>query len=261
MSDDPLDPDTAGLLDRFTAALRQALPLTALWAHGSLAGGDYRPGRSDLDLVAVLHRPWTPEERQRLLALHRRLDADVPLAAKLHCAYVAAGALDDPARDHPAWAHRELLHRPVTLVTRRELHAFGRVLAGPPPAGVVPEVTDGQLHDHIVEDLAGYWRPAVDHADRWLQDVWVDLGLLTLARAHETLRSGRLITKGQALDVLAALGAPADVVADIRRRRYDADPDPATAAWRARRAELTRSFLAPALDDAVRTARSRRLRG
>jgi len=29
------------------------LPLVALWAHGSLELGDFRPGRSDLDLVAL----------------------------------------------------------------------------------------------------------------------------------------------------------------------------------------------------------------
>ena len=41
------------LLDRFTADAGRAVPLEALWAHGSLALGDCQPGRSDLDLVAL----------------------------------------------------------------------------------------------------------------------------------------------------------------------------------------------------------------
>ena len=52
------------------------------------------------------------------------------------------------------------------------------------------------------------------------EDIWVDLGLLTFARATVTLREGRLISKRQALAVLPVLGAPAEVVEDITRRRY-----------------------------------------
>ncbi|MGW1428756.1 nucleotidyltransferase domain-containing protein [Streptomyces sp. NPDC001108] len=244
------DRPTEQLLDRFIDDLRPVVPLVAVWAHGSLAGGDYQPGRSDLDLIAVLERPCTATEEQRLGTMHERLDGAVPLASGLHCAYPVAAELDDPARPHLAWAHQELLHRPVTPVTRRELHAFGRVLYGPPPAEVLPPVTDRQLADFVVEDLRTFWRPALDHPERWTRDIWVDLGLLTLARATVTLRDGRLITKGEALDVLAGLGAPAEVVDDIRRRRYGTPP-PADHRWAERRAGLTMSFLGTAIGDVV----------
>ncbi len=51
--------ETEELLDRFVRALTALAP-EAVWAHGSLAGGDYQEGRSDLDLIAVLPRPVTP---------------------------------------------------------------------------------------------------------------------------------------------------------------------------------------------------------
>lgn len=73
----------------------------------------------------------------------------------------------------------------------------------------------------------------------------MDLGLLTLARATVTLQDGRLITKAEALGVLAGLGAPAEVVDDIRQRQYD--PGPAAPRWVIRRADLTRAFLEPAI--------------
>ncbi|NUR68955.1 MAG: nucleotidyltransferase, partial [Streptomyces sp.] len=44
---------TDALLDRFLSGLAPVDPI-AVWAHGSLAGGDYQEGRSDLDLIAVL---------------------------------------------------------------------------------------------------------------------------------------------------------------------------------------------------------------
>lgn len=158
--------------------------------------------------------------------------------------------MDDPARPHLTWAHEELYKRPVSPVTRTELHAFGRVLHGPPPAGLLPPVPDGQLARFVVRDQRDYWRPALADARLWTRDVWVDLGLLTFARASATLSDGRLISKREALDLLPGLGAPGEVVEDIRARRYGT-PAPPTDAWTARRAGLTRAYLGPAIDALV----------
>ncbi|MFI9241110.1 nucleotidyltransferase [Streptomyces sp. NPDC053086] len=241
---------TASLLDAFLDALLPLRP-RAVWAHGSLAGGDYQEGRSDLDLIAVLPGPLRPGTVRRLVVLHRGLRGE-PLAAKLHCSYLAPDTLDDPDRPHLTWAHGHVMRRPVTPVTRRELHDFGKVLHGAPPGGLLPAVPQGQLSGFVVRDQRTFWRPAVDKARLWRQDVWVDLGLLTFARATVTLREGRLISKREALTELSALGAPAGVVEDIARRRYDAQV-PATTDWLARRAELTRAYLGPAIDALVTT--------
>ncbi|MFI0966333.1 nucleotidyltransferase [Streptomyces sp. NPDC021080] len=236
------DPNTEQLIERFVGALRPVVPLISVWAHGSLAGGDYQPGRSDLDLIAVVGRPCTEAEERRLGELHQALVGGVACASKLHCGYPAVTEVDDPGHRHLTWAHEELMRRPVTPVTRRELHDFGRVLYGPPPAGVLPPVTDGQLADFVVQDLENFWLPALDHPEWWTRDIWIDLGLLTLARAATTLRDGRLITKADALGVLTEMGAPADVVEDIRQRRYGV-PAPVTEQWITRRAELALTFL------------------
>ncbi len=76
----------------------------------------------------------------------------------------------------------------------------------------------------------------------WLRDIWVDLGMLTFARATVTLRDGRLITKREALEVLTTLGAPAGVVRDIYQRRYE-NPPPISGQWRAERGSLARTFI------------------
>jgi hypothetical protein len=57
-----------------------------------------------------------------------------------------------------------------------------------------------------------------------------------------TLQDGRLITKREALDVLASRGAPGALVDDIRQRRYG-DPPPAVEPWRTERAEQARTYL------------------
>jgi hypothetical protein len=257
------DEATDTLLARFAEALRPPLvPLTALWLHGSAAeGGDYLPGRSDLDLIAVLTRPCTPAEERALVALHRRLVAEVPLARGLHCSYLPADRLGDPALDHPVWAHREYYSRPVTPVTRAELHRFGRVLYGRPVAGLLPPVTDGQLAAFLLDELReGLGSLAGPRRHLLLQQGWLDHALYSLPRILVTLRDGRLITKREALDVLAAEpDVPAELVADLRRRRYgtggdgNGSPtgtgeDPDRERRVRRRADLAADFLGPAVE-------------
>jgi hypothetical protein len=179
--------------------------------------------------------------------VHESLGHAFALASRLHCSYCATGELDDVTRLHLTWAHEELMRRRVTPVTRRELSDFGLVLYGEAPATRLPPVTDEQLAEFVVHDMESFWLPSLDHPERWDRDIWVDLGLLTLARATATLRDGKLITKAEALSVLTELGAPAEVVDDIRQRRYG-DPGPASRRWIARRAELTLTFLRPAIE-------------
>lgn len=230
------------LLGRFVADIGRVVPLVAVWAHGSLALGDYQPGRSDLDLVAVVGERLTGAHQSGLQRVHQALIVDMPLAGSLHCAYPAHAELADPGQVHPTWAHGEMFGRIVSAVTRRELTRGGLSLHGPAPASLVPPVSDQELASYIRGDLQDFWYPHTERHDLWLRDIWVDLGLLTLARASVTLRDGRLISKREALGVLEGMDAPPDVVRDIYRRRYEDGP-PLTGKWRARRGHLARTFV------------------
>lgn len=230
------------MLDRFAADVGQAVPLDALWIHGSLALGDFQAGRSDIDLVALTAAALTGSQQRDLERVHEALQDKVPLADKLHCAYMARSELADASRDHVTWAHGELYERPVSPVTRRELTSGGLSLLGPVPAAVIPAVSDQELADYIRGDLRDYWYPKTVLPDLWLEDIWVDLGLLTFARATVTLRDGRLVTKREALEILADRGAPADVIHDIYQRRYGT-PQAISGEWRARRGSLARTYV------------------
>lgn len=223
------------LLTRFLSEAGPAVPLTALWAHGSLAKGDYQQGRSDLDLIAVVSEP---PQRAAVERLHRNMDG--PLKDRLHCSYLPEKQLADPAREHVTWAGGELFERPVTAVTRRELLTGALELYGPSPETLIPPVSDAELTAFIRADLRDYWLEMTRRRRRWLRDEWVDLGMITVARAAVTLRDGRLITKREALDVLAEMDAPPSVVDGIRARRYGTDEPPLS---RFRRAKLARRFI------------------
>jgi hypothetical protein len=239
--------DVGSLLDRFVADVRALVPLVAVWAHGSLALGDFQPGRSDFDLIALVGADISDEQGERLAYIHQKLILDVPLAEHLHCSYVVADEIADPDRRHLTWAGGRMFRRGVSPVSRRELSTGGLTLFGAPPDALVPAVTDVELAAFIRQDLEGFWYPATRHPGIWLRDIWVDLGMVTVARAAVTLEDGRLITKGQALDVLADRGAPARVLSDIRQRRYDIErPDvkrPIPGRWRIERANLARRYV------------------
>lgn len=243
MSINPAEVDR--VLDRFVREVSVLLRPVSLWAHGSLAMGDFQPGRSDLDLVAVVEQPLSPEQTALLTELHERLDREEPAAEKLHCSYMAATQLADFEQIHFTWAHGKVFPREVSPVTRRELLQAGRVFTGKPPRDVLPDVTDAELTDFVRDALGGYWYKVTGWVSIWAADIWVDQGMLIYARSVVTLRERRLITKSEALDELLRMGAPASVVADIRQRRYAPDGQVRGTGliWRVRRAILTRNFM------------------
>ncbi|TCN42981.1 hypothetical protein EV644_102383 [Kribbella orskensis] len=206
------------LLDGFVASVCGLLPVRAVWVHGSLALGDFQVGRSDFDLIAVLDGPIVDPEA--LCALHRSLEKTDPLAEKLHCSYMQVDQLADASLRHPTWAQQRYFDRPVGAVTRRELALGDRSLFGPPPSSLLSATTDEELAAFIRDDLEHFWYPATRKLTPWYTDIWVDLGLITVARAAVTLTTGHLITKQAALSLLPSLGAPQSVVTDIHHRRY-----------------------------------------
>jgi hypothetical protein len=77
----------APVVAEFAAAVQPVAGVVAFYAGGSLASRDFHPGRSDLDLVAVVDRRPDRSRRAALLRVHRRYDPEHP---KLHCAYAPA---------------------------------------------------------------------------------------------------------------------------------------------------------------------------
>lgn len=226
----------------FAQSVQPIVAAVAVYAGGSLATGDYQPGRSDLDLVAVVERPLDRTRQRSLTALHERLIAVEPAAAKLHCVYVPRSELADVAAAHLTWAHGELFRRPWSAIGRAELLAGGITVLGLPPAVLVPDVDRGGLAAAARGELDGYWRGALRKPWLWLRDVYVDLGLLTLVRAEATLRTGRLITKREAIDRLPSLGVGPELADEIARRRRG-EPVRVDACGRVARARAARRVM------------------
>ncbi|MCO8269449.1 DUF4111 domain-containing protein [Actinoplanes sp. TRM 88003] len=71
--------------------------------HGSLAAGGFRPGSSDIDLLAIVDRPITDEQTERIITLVRH--ADLGDAAGLDLDVVTVDATRSPIPAPPLELH------------------------------------------------------------------------------------------------------------------------------------------------------------
>jgi hypothetical protein len=237
----------APVVARFARSLGAVADLVAFYAGGSLGTGDFRPGVSDLDLAAVVESAPDPATEAALTRLHQELAEADDAAAKLHCFYLPRDRLADPVEEQLNWAHGELYRRPFTVVARAELLRHGITVLGPEPASLFAPVDAAELRAAARAELTGFWAGAVAKPHLWTQDVYVDLGLLTVARVEATLTDDRLLTKAQALTRLDRFGVPPGLVEEITRRRAG-DDVVLTDAERATRAEVARTIVADAIE-------------
>ncbi len=95
--------------------------------------GGFRPGLSDLDLVAVLDSAPNRSCQASLRVLHVELRRSEAAAEKLHCVSVPRRALTEPAATHVTWAHARLLRRRLDAIARARA-AAGGITAGLEPS-------------------------------------------------------------------------------------------------------------------------------
>ena len=190
-------------LDQAVALIQDVLDdeLVGLYLFGSAVLGGLTP-TSDLDLLAVLRRPTTPDERrrlaERLLALSKRprhLELTLVVQSDVR-PWRYPPRMDFQYGD---WLRDELARGEIpppvpnpdlaALITMTVL--YGRVLAGPPPHEVFAPVP----HDDLI-------RAGVDKIDGILADLDGDTRnmLLTLARIWSTAETGEIRPKDAAAD-------------------------------------------------------------
>lgn len=214
-----------------------------LLVAGSLATGDYVPGVSDLDLVAIVEGPVDEVREAALVGLHRELDRELAAGTDLGCIYVDEGTLPAPVVLHPTWTHGELVRRRLSGLNRAELVQHGFAVLGRSPTAFLPPMTDDQVRAAARAELCGYWTWASRRPWMWLHPVIADLGLTAMARGRYTMRTGRLLTKTQAIERAHAPDWLIDQLGARRRGERVSSPRLRTGwiAWRDARRTITAS--------------------
>jgi predicted nucleotidyltransferase len=235
-------PDVAGLLGRLRDRLAAREDVVGVYVYGSLVTGDYSPAASDIDVIVLMRREPAPAMTRELTELHTALAGTGGPVSQLHCLYVAADSASDPERLCTYWFGDRMTRWQIKLLTQAELASAGVALYGPwPPPGIEP-VPAADLQAAVHGEITGYWRRMARKRRCWLQDSWVDHGLVVLPRAEALLTRGDLITKSEAIGRLAELGVPGSLAREIRCRR-DGRPVAVGRLRRLHRAVLTRRIM------------------
>jgi hypothetical protein len=192
-----------------TALLARYLPdlLSSLSVVGSAAQADFRPGRSDIDFVAVMRRQPTEDELEGLTIVHRLYGTDPTLPPLdgiwLMPSDLAAGpdlAVRGPAtRDGTFLAEAPGNRNPVTWFM---LADQSRTIMGELDRGSLWR-DEGRLRDWTRENVEAYWAGWYSDAaslttPRGRAMLWgtgIAWGVLGITRLHATLTTGRILTK------------------------------------------------------------------
>lgn len=205
-------------LDEYLAALDAALPLIArgIYLTGSAALGDWRPGRSDLDILTVTERDLTDGELAALETLHAAIPGR-PYRDAIYIPARAVGARPAPAGHRYPSAVDGVFDRaryrpdPVLWAT---LDRHGLTVRGPLAHALGASPGEAWLRDWNHGNLESYWRPwaangraAMAGRDPggplpgWMVS-WAALGP---GRLHATITTGEIISKTSAADYTARL--------------------------------------------------------
>jgi hypothetical protein len=208
-------PDARETLGQLTRVVEGHLGsnLLGLYLFGSLAAGGFYPGKSDLDLIAIVEAAI--EEGEQLEALRRLHDAFVAerptWVERIEVAYVSRKVLQTygnrPRGSIAVISPGEPLHiRDAGFEATLNWYSAcndGETLVGPPPLELGPPVTRAASR-RAVEELLGEWQSRVREPSIAYVPAAQGYIVVTLCRALHTLATGEQATKEAAAGWAAA---------------------------------------------------------
>ncbi|MEV6232091.1 aminoglycoside adenylyltransferase domain-containing protein [Saccharopolyspora shandongensis] len=233
-----LQHDLATAVTRYLATADRLLPgmITGFYVVGSAALGGWRPGRSDVDFIAVVDGNIGDREARRLRVLHvagnataagralRRADPAIP--GTMNGAFVLKPDLSEPVTQirplasHSGWSFKHGRGFDVNPVMWKVLRESGIAVRGPAPGRLGLDPEPDRLRAWNLDQLNGHWRSWAEKSlsrkpprKPLLPAHRVALAhVLGPPRLHCTIATGRVITKESAaeyaLDTFAARWHP-----------------------------------------------------
>lgn len=161
------------IVDELRAGISSSLGpnLAGLYLTGSLTYGDFDPGSSDIDYLAVLHQPLVKHDRRVLAALHLAIAECYPTwRERVEGSYVTMDMLPSiapppeprPYVNHGGFWNPDPPYGNEWLINRYVLQECGLPLVGPPFTALVPPVPVADVRAASARDLCDEWLPQVD---------------------------------------------------------------------------------------------------
>jgi predicted nucleotidyltransferase len=196
--------------------------VTGFYVIGSAALGEYVPGRSDLDFVAVVSAPLTRTRHARLRLVHAIAATRAGRVSKArggswtgetpNGVFVLESEVDRPVSEirplasHTGYRFARNRAFDVNPVTWKVLAERGLAVRGPEPSELRLDPEPAILRQWNLDNLAGYWRSwgkamsrgrsklssqALRYSPAWA----VGWGTLGAPRLHCTIATGEVIGK------------------------------------------------------------------
>ena len=230
-------PDVNTLLHLLLTEVRTILgdELVGFYLYGSLSGGDFDPGSSDIDFLVVTVGELPEATLAALERMHTRIAASgLEWAARLEGSYIPRDALRryDPANArHPSigvdWSFGVHWHRSDWIFQRHTIREMGVSLWGPPPRALIDPLTPQELRAAVSDNLRGYWLQQLDRPDWLRRRDYQAFAILTMCRSLYTFERGEIASKPVAAAwAREALGPPwAQLIERALIWRHDKRPD------------------------------------
>jgi Domain of unknown function (DUF4111) len=144
--------------------------VVGLYLSGSLTYNDFVPGRSDIDLQAVVKQQLNETELKRLEKLHKDLYERYSTWRDRHeCSYISLNVLKEtlpPKTPRPWWGFDTFYTTaPVGnewIINHYFLSIYGVALYGPSYGTLIPAVNIPDLQKASAKDLFKEWAPKIE---------------------------------------------------------------------------------------------------
>ncbi|MGI0015368.1 MAG: nucleotidyltransferase domain-containing protein, partial [Nitrososphaera sp.] len=142
--------------------------LVGLYLTGSLTYGDFDPGSSDIDFLAILNRELSDGQRLRIQRMHSTIADQYPKWSKrIEGSYITRDMLSStgpPRKPRPYINAGEFWHPDPRygnewLVNLSALRETGVALVGPDPKAIILPVDIDAVREASKEDLHAEWLP------------------------------------------------------------------------------------------------------
>jgi Domain of unknown function (DUF4111)/Nucleotidyltransferase domain len=200
--------EVRAVTQRHLQAVDAAAPglIRALYLTGSIALGDYQPGRSDIDFMAFTSRPCGEADIELLRGVHAQLRAPTYYDGS----YVIwrdepEAPADEPVRPHLVGGEFRVANdSALTPSTWTEFAKYAIAVRGPAAGSIGVSVSRERLNEWNLGNLNGYWLNLANRAAAYYGDKdpaateeaeFVCWGTLGAARLHYTLATGDITSK------------------------------------------------------------------
>jgi len=182
---------------------------TGMYLYGSLASGEFDPGRSDIDFLVVTSQKLPGNLISDLETMHVRIgDSGLEWAAKLEGSYIPRDAMPAYSPAGPACPmineskFRVARHDVDWVINRHVLSTSGVVIAGPPLRAMINPVRPDELREAALLLLRDRWAPLLNDPDLFIRPGYQPFVVLTMCRALYTLEHGAVASKRRSAEWL-----------------------------------------------------------